>query len=231
MPLKSEKEPFLAKESSSSHKQHFTERRVQSGPREHSKKGINDIGKNLRKSSSIGTLQKEMVAIDSGVGEDTFIQNRGLRSLSLNSNNSSENSLTESGVGLSNSDDRSLVSQEGQPTDDKTADSQSVYFKENIDPLLRQMELNYLHSDTDALSINFDVLWKNLEISGLLVKASGSGAARRRTTILRTLFKFVDVECPEVILKLCKLVLMVCYPFYYFVPAFKHHFSSIILFQ
>ncbi len=88
-------------------------------------------------------------------------------------------------------------------------EDQNALFKENIDPLLKQMELNYLHSDFPALCVNFDMLWKTLEFCNLLGKGSSSGSARKRTIVLRTVFKFVDADSAEVILKLCKLALAV----------------------
>eukprot|EP00794_Sanderia_malayensis_P021357 gene21357-23433_t len=86
-------------------------------------------------------------------------------------------------------------------------DNQNQLFKESIEPLLKQMELNYLHADFVSLGVNFDVLWKTLELCNLLGKGTGSSAARKRAVVLRTIFKFVDSDSAEVILKLCKLAL------------------------
>ena len=220
--------------SNSSNKQGLSDRRTQSGPKEHSNERKNDRAKQLRKSNSFGTINRDIVSADSGVGRDirsagTF----GRVSGSLSTSNESFNDYKDTRTSNMSSDSNSLrysspesrssykneknlqssnvvgdCGQNSLPCD-TSCDNKASIFKDSVEPLLKQMELNYLHSDIEALSINFDVLWKSLEISGLLVKASSSGSARRRTTVLRTIFKFVDVEDPVVILKLCKVALAV----------------------
>ena len=233
-PPKSSKEPDVSKPSSSSYRQNVLERRAQSGPKEHTNQRKSSQSKNLRKSNSFSTMDRDIVSADSGVVRDItsadsighvdkslsssneiFDEYKGSYSSSMSSDvNSSQNSETESRLGSSQgeNDDQSDKVQDcilNTATSDSNSDSQSLLFKDNVEPLLRQMELNYLHSDIEALSVNFDVLWKALELCGLLVKASGSGSARRRTTVLRTIFKFVDIESPIVVLKLCKVALKV----------------------
>ena len=220
--------------SNSSNRHSFSERRVQSGPKEHSNERKSDTAKQLRKSNSFGTIDRDIVSADSGVERDImsagtfgrvseslsasneiFNDYKDSRTSNMSSdNNSFRNSTPESRSSCKNENNlhSSNAVDDCDPNSlsyDTSCDNKASAFKDNVEPLLKQMELNYLHSDIDALSINFDVLWKSLEISGLLVKASSSGSARRRATVLRTIFKFVDVEDPIVILKLCKVALAV----------------------
>jgi len=209
----------------------ISERRVKSGPKDHSKERRPDQCKQLRKSNSFGTIERDIVSADSGVeGDiifaDSFGQDPGSSSDSfsdyrvsgtsalLSDSNSHRTSISESRLSCKY-DSNECTSSVAEDCDssslphDTNIDNKVLAFKDSIEPLLKQMELNYLHSDIEALITNFDVLWKSLEICGLLVKASASGPARRRTAVLRTIFKFVDVDSPIVILKLCKIALAV----------------------
>lgn len=233
LPSKSENGPILSKQQNASHQQNVTERRTQSGPKEHTTQRQSEVSKHLRKSNSFGTIARDIISADSGVGRDlpsagsiehfsellcssndVLSQDKESPVSSIASNNSNRHSSAESSMRLSQSrptdeDDTTNDTDPDNGSNNSVVDSHSICFKETIEPLLRQMELNHLHSDVEALETNFDVLLKNLEISGLLVKATGSGTARQRSLVLRTLFKFVDVDSPEVILKLCKIALMV----------------------
>ena len=211
-------------------------RRVHSGPKEHTKMRKEELIQGLKKSNSFGSFERDINSADSGVVRDSDAKNSrpfssesdvikrdsGSRPLSTESVSSGSESPKEShdagDSGLeSRSDQRGATTEMRQSADirpDSTSsnadgNSQSTLFKENVEPLLKQMELNHLHQDFDALSINFDVLWKTLELCGLLTKISGSGAARRRSIVLRTIFKFVDTNNAEVTLKLCKLAAVV----------------------
>ena len=221
--------------SSSSKRHGLSERRVQSGPKEHSNERKNDDSKQLRKSNSFGTIDRDIVSADSGVEGDIImagVYGRDSRSLSASndsfndsielrtSNTSSDSNPRKSSLSelrasckYENNENSNNIVDGGGPDSllpyDASCDNQAVIFRDNVEPLLKQMELNYLHSDIEALSVNFDVLWRSLEICGLLVKANSSGSARRRTTVLRTIFKFVDIENSVVILKLCKVALVV----------------------
>ena len=219
-------EPSVAKTGRPSSRQRFVGRRVQSGPKEHSNQRSLETSQELRKSNSFDSFARDVNSADSGVVSDATGQSEqrhcevsGTRSLSSNDISPGSQSIKrasiDSGLNVQNSvyndkeernikDIRPLSSSSEADTD-----NQAVIFKENVEPLLKQMELNYLHTDMEALSVNFDVLWKSLQLCGMLNKVSGSGAARRRTTVLRTIFKFVEADSAEVILKLCKLALMV----------------------
>lgn len=87
------------------------------------------------------------------------------------------------------------------------SDTISLYYEDNIRPLLEQMQLNELHGDINSLLTNFDILWKTLEIGKLLGKSAlGS---KRRSELLSLVFKCVKSDNEELQLKLCRLFLAV----------------------
>ena len=99
-----------------------------------------------------------------------------------------------------------------------------LYYEQNILPLLKQMELNALHKDSDALLVNFDVLWKTLEIGNMLGKSKlGS---KRRTYILSTAYKCTASDDPLLLLKLCKLFIAVIITLLIFIC-----YISVVLFK
>lgn len=86
--------------------------------------------------------------------------------------------------------------------------SADQYYKANIEPLVKQMQLNHLHEDTESLIINFDMLWKTLEIGNMLGKSSILGR-NSRTELLQIVYKCINHDSPLLLLKLCKLFLSV----------------------
>ena len=109
-------------------------------------------------------------------------------------------------------------------TEEKTTKTSRVFSKEDIDnskdyyannviPLLKQMELNHLHEDVESLKINFDMLYKTLEIGNMLGKDSVL-SKNQKTEFLSAAFKCVRNDNPLVKLKLSKLILAVCIIFY-----------------
>lgn len=91
--------------------------------------------------------------------------------------------------------------------DNKIVDDKekSKYFEDYIQPLLRQMELNNLHDDEDSLIVNFDILWKTLEIGNMLGKSQLSG--KKRSELLSSVYKVTSGENGVLLLKLTKLFL------------------------
>ena len=83
------------------------------------------------------------------------------------------------------------------------------YYTNNVDSLLKQMELNHLHDDVESLKINFDMLLKTLEIGNMLGKDSVLPKSQK-TEFLSAVFKCVRNDNPLVKLKLSKLILAVC---------------------
>ena len=87
----------------------------------------------------------------------------------------------------------------------ESTENKHTYFNDHIKPLLRQMELNKLHEDEDALIVNFDVLWKTLEIGNMLGKSKlGS---KKRSELLSTIFKCASSDNVILLLKLTRLFL------------------------
>ncbi|XP_031553121.1 armadillo repeat-containing protein 2-like [Actinia tenebrosa] len=90
---------------------------------------------------------------------------------------------------------------------DKTKDELALYYEEQVKPLLVQMEDKFSANNTGELCRDCLKLWNLLERKGMMGKASGSSSARRRGEILKTLFKFLDVTDPRLMLRLGKLIL------------------------
>lgn len=92
---------------------------------------------------------------------------------------------------------------------DKAKDELALYYEEQVKPLLVQMEEKFIVNSTSELCRDCLKLWNLLERKGMMGKASGSSSARRRGEILKTLFKFLDVTDPRLMLRLGKLILSV----------------------
>lgn len=85
----------------------------------------------------------------------------------------------------------------------------SVYYDENVKPLLSQMEMKLSERNASELCQDCLKLWNVLDRKGMIGKACGSASARRRGEILRTVFKFLDIHDPRLLLRLARLVLSV----------------------
>ena len=85
----------------------------------------------------------------------------------------------------------------------------SVYYEDNVKPLLAQMEEKLAERNSSELCQDCLKLWNVLERKGMIGRASGSSSARRRGEILRTVFKFLDIHDPRLLLRLARLVLSV----------------------
>lgn len=96
-----------------------------------------------------------------------------------------------------------------QVDDEKPKDELVSYYEENVKPLLSQMEERFAEKNVKDLCQDCLKLWNALEKKGLIGKASGSFSARRRGEILRTVFKFLDISDPRLLLRLGRLILSV----------------------
>ena len=96
-----------------------------------------------------------------------------------------------------------------QLEEDKPKDELVSYYEEHVKPLLAQMEERFAEKNVKDLCHDCLKLWNALEKKGLIGKASGSFSARRRGEILRTIFKFLDLSDPRLILRLGRLILSV----------------------
>lgn len=96
-----------------------------------------------------------------------------------------------------------------QQEEDKPKDELVSYYEEHVKPLLSQMEERFAERNVKELCHDCLKLWNALEKKGLIGKASGSFSARRRGEILRTVFKFLDITEPRLLLRLGKLILSV----------------------
>lgn len=96
-----------------------------------------------------------------------------------------------------------------QQEEDKPKDELVIYFEDNVKPLLSQMEERFAEKNIKGLCQDCLKLWNVLEKKGFIGKASGSFSARRRGEILRTVFKFLDLSEPRLLLRLGRLILSV----------------------
>ena len=173
-------EPQMAKAGRPSSRQNLSSgRRVHSGPKEHTKMRKEELMQGLKKSSSFGSFERDINSADSGVVRDSVAKSsrRPLSTESVSSGSESPKENRDTGdSGVESRSDGTGEGKESKKSGDIRPDSassnadgnsQSTLFKENVEPLLKQMELNHLHQDFDALSINFDVLWKTLDLCGL----------------------------------------------------------------
>ncbi|KAK3739022.1 hypothetical protein QZH41_010480 [Actinostola sp. cb2023] len=95
-----------------------------------------------------------------------------------------------------------------KPSDaDKLRDDLTLYHEEQVKPLLSRMEEKFTSNNTAELSQDCLLLWNVLKKKDMIGKSSGSTSARRRGEILKTLFKFLDVNDSRLVLRLGRLIL------------------------
>ena len=163
-------------------------RRVRSGPKERCSPVIDSVTR-----VKSGPLER---------GDPTGVGNEQVDAQSCSSSERRKKSAERSGSG----DKRRKKS---QADDDKPKDELVSYYEENVKPLLTQMEERFAEKNMKELCQDCLKLWNALEKKGLIGKASGSFSARRRGEILRTVFKFLDLSDPRLLLRLGRLILAV----------------------
>lgn len=161
-------------------------RRVRSGPKERCSPVIDSVTR-----VKSGPLER---------GDPTGVGNEQVDAQSCSSSERRKKSAERSGSG----DKRRKKS---QADDDKPKDELVSYYEENVKPLLTQMEERFAEKNMKELCQDCLKLWNALEKKGLIGKASGSFSARRRGEILRTVFKFLDLSDPRLLLRLGRLIL------------------------
>jgi len=161
-------------------------RRVRSGPKERSPPVVNSVGR-----------------VKSGPPE------RGELVVTTNEQTVDKTSPTtdrkKKGGERSGSGDKRK--KKSQQEEDKQKDELVSYYEENVKPLLSQMEERFVERNVKELCQDCLKLWNALEKKGLIGKASGSFSARRRGEVLRTVFKFLDLSDPRLLLRLGRLIL------------------------
>ena len=90
-------------------------------------------------------------------------------------------------------------------------DELALYYDEQVKPLLCQMEEKFAGRNGTELCQDCLRLWHVLDRKAMIGKASGSSSSRRRGEILRTIFKFLDITEPRLLLRLGRLILSVSY--------------------
>lgn len=165
-------------------------RRVRSGPKERSPPVVDSVTR--VKSGPLERGDPFVTSNDVSVEQTSSATGRGKK-----------------GSERSGSGDKRKKSKGTQQEDDKPKDELVMYYEENVKPLLSQMEQRFAERNVKDLCQDCLKLWNALEKRGLIGKASGSFSARRRGEILRTVFKFLDLSDPRLLLRLGKLILSV----------------------
>jgi len=168
----------------------FGARRVRSGPKERSPPVVDSVTR--VKSGPLERGDPFVTSNDVSVEQTSSATGRGKK-----------------GSERSGSGDKRKKSKGTQQEDDKKKDELVMYYEENVKPLLSQMEQRFAERNVKDLCQDCLKLWNALEKRGLIGKASGSFSARRRGEILRTVFKFLDLSDPRLLLRLGKLILSV----------------------
>ena len=86
------------------------------------------------------------------------------------------------------------------------------FWESEVLPLLSALE-STSYSETTKLCEVCDSLWSHLEEHNLLGRTGGVGGTKRRSTVLRTVFKLLDHKDPCLLLKVAKIITAVsnCY--------------------
>ncbi|KAL9969241.1 hypothetical protein ACROYT_G021436 [Oculina patagonica] len=164
-----------------------TTRRVRSGPKERSPPVVDSITR-----VKSGPLER---------GDPTGISNEQTVGQTSPTSGRSRKKASERG----GSGDKKR--KKPQVEEDKPKDELVSYYEEHVKPLLAQMEERFAEKNVKDLCQDCLKLWNALEKKGLIGKASGSFSARRRGEILRTVFKFLDLSDPRLLLRLGRLIL------------------------
>lgn len=87
-----------------------------------------------------------------------------------------------------------------------TADS--VFWKSEIVPLLRDLEATP-YQEVEHLCASCSTLWACLERRGLLGRTGGTGGTKKRSAVLKAVFKLLDHKDPRLLLKVSKIIVAV----------------------
>ena len=165
-------------------------RRVRSGPKERSPPVANSLTR-----VKSGPIERRDATVISGN--------------QINEETSADMEKRKKGGERGGSGDKRKKKSQQEEDNTKPKDELVIYYEEHVKPLLSQMEERFAERNVKELCHDCLKLWNALEKKGLIGKASGSFSARRRGEILRTVFKFLDITEPRLLLRLGKLILSV----------------------
>lgn len=92
----------------------------------------------------------------------------------------------------------------------KSSTAELPFWESELVPLLQEME-SVPYEEVHHLRTLCDSLSACLEKHGLLGRTGGVGGTKRRSTVLRTVFKLLDHKDPLVLLKVAKIIIAVSY--------------------
>ena len=116
-------------------------------------------------------------------------------STSLTAVDSEQSSTTESKQSI----------QSGGRKSRKASTVELPFWDSEIVPLLSALE-NTPYSETAKLCEVCGSLWSSLEQHNLLGRTGGVGGTKRRSAVLRTVFKLLDHKDPHLLLKVAKII-------------------------
>ena len=87
----------------------------------------------------------------------------------------------------------------------KSSTVELPFWDSEIVPLLSALE-NTPYSETARLCEVCSLLWSSLEQRELLGRTGGMGGTKRRSAVLRTVFKLLDHKDPILLLKVAKII-------------------------
>lgn len=123
--------------------------------------------------------------------------------------NSTSSQLSATSVATANSE-QSLASDSRECLNDgrrarKPSTVDLPFWDNEVVPLLSALE-STSYSKTTKLCEVCDSLWLRLEEHNLLGRTGGVGGTKRRSTVLRTVFKLLDHKDPRLLLKVAKII-------------------------
>ena len=150
-----------------------------------------------KRSMSADTVKRFLMAQqEDGGGENRVISAGNARKAH------SKDYLTEAKKEAESGRGNSSVPDKPPPTAD------SVFWKSEIVPLLRDLEATP-YQEVEHLCASCSTLWACLERRGLLGRTGGTGGAKKRSVVLKAVFKLLDHKDPKLLLKVAKIIVSV----------------------
>ena len=94
------------------------------------------------------------------------------------------------------------------PRESRKSTADLPVWKTEVVPLLRELETTPYHQ-AERLCASCSSLWACLKDHALLGRTGGVGGAKRRSTVLKTVFKLLDHKDPGLLLKVAKIIVAV----------------------
>ena len=123
--------------------------------------------------------------------------------------NSTSSQLSVTSVATGDSEQSLASDSRERPNDGRKSRKSSTvdlpFWDGEVVPLLSALE-STSYSETTKLCEICDSLWLRLKEHNLLGRTGGVGGTKRRSTVLRTVFKLLDHKDPSLLLKVAKII-------------------------